>query len=248
MSKDILAKVNSLIKDNGGYKVFIFINIAILVLILVLMVIQQSWIKKEKSAIKSVINNSRNEIEQIKANSLEESKILLVKDAKKENKVDVFTNSLRARKKSTFNIKKKIKEADMYFDYDQYEKAAIIYRKLVNTNPFSEWGDKVYSRLAECYYNLKDFEGALEAYGKVYNSYLKSPYALNARLRMGECLTLMGNFDEARRVLYTLIGQEARYEKAEDKLKVIEAYYKIADSYVEQAKMHLNKSDKDILY
>ncbi len=136
----------------------------------------------------------------------------------------------------------------MYFDYDQYEKAAIIYRKLVNTNPTSEWGDKVYSRLAECYYNLKDFEGALEAYGKVYNSYLKSPYALNARLRMGECLILMGNFDEARRVLYTLIGQEARYEKAEDKLKVIEAYYKIADSYVEQAKTHLNKSDKDILY
>ncbi len=248
MNKDILAKVNSLIKDNGGYKVFIFINIAILVLILVLMVIQQSWIKKEKSAIKSVINSSRNEIEQIKANSLKESKILLIKDAKKENKIDVVTKSLHARRKSTFNIKKKIKEADMYFDYDQYEKAAIIYRKLVNTNPTSEWGDKVYSRLAECYYNLKDFEGALEAYRKVYNSYLKSPYALNAQIRMGECLILMGNFDEARRILYSLVGQEARYEKDDDKLKVIEAYYKIADSYAEQAKTHLNKSDKGILY
>ncbi len=83
MSKDILTKVNSLIKDSGRHKRFIFINIAILVLIFVLMVIQHSWIKKEKSAIKSIINNSRNEIEQIKTNSLEESKKLLVKDVKK---------------------------------------------------------------------------------------------------------------------------------------------------------------------
>ncbi len=136
----------------------------------------------------------------------------------------------------------------MYFDYGQYEKAATMYRKLADTNSAFEWGDKVLSRLAECYYNLKDFEGALEAYRKVYNNYMKSSYDLNAQLRMGECFILIGNFDEARRVLYTLVGQEAKYEKDEDKLKVVEAYYKIADSYVEQAKTHLNKGGKDNLY
>jgi tetratricopeptide (TPR) repeat protein len=248
MVKAIFTRANSLIKDSGGYKVFIFINIAILALVLVLMVIQQSWIKKEKDAIKSIINSSGNEIEHVNSKSLNESKNLLAKDVRKENKSNMFANSLYERKKAIFNIEKKIKEADMYYEYGQYEKASTIYSELINTNITSEWGDKVFNRLSECYYNLGDFKLALELYRKVYNNYLNSPYSLNAQLRMGECLILMGDFDEARRVLYNLVGQEAKYEKAEDELKVIEAYYKIADSYIEQAKTHLNKGGKDNLH
>ncbi len=262
MDKDILARINSLIKESGKYKAFISMSVAILVLILVLMVIQQSWIKKEKNAINSIINNSENEIKHVKAEPLKESKKLLVnntkeesrnvkkerKNFKKERKSSLSASALRARKKAIFNIEKKIKGADMYFEYGQYEKAVAIYEELTDESSASEWSDKVFNRLAECYYNLGDVEGALEAYRKVCNSFLNSPYSLNAQLRMGECLILMGNFEEARRVLYILVGQEAKYKEAEDKSKVIEAYYKIADSYVEQAKTHLSKNNKGNLY
>jgi tetratricopeptide (TPR) repeat protein len=264
MGKDILARINSLIKESGRYKVFISMSIAILVLILVLTVIQQSWIKKEKNAINSIINNSGNEIKHVKAEPLKESKKLLAKNVKKEsknvnvkeerknfkkeNKSSLSASALRARKKAIFNIEKKMKGADMYFEYGQYEKAVAIYEELTDESSASEWSDKVFNRLAECYYNLGDLEGALEAYRKVCNNFLNSPYSLNAQLKMGECLILMGNFEEARRVLYTLVGQEVKYKKAEDKSKVIEAYYKIADSYVEQAKTHLSKNNKGNLH
>ncbi len=264
MGKDILARINSLIKESGRYKVFISMSIAILVLILVLTVIQQSWIKKEKNAINSIINNSGNEIKHVKAEPLKESKKLLAKNVKKEsknvnvkeerknfkkeNKSSLSASALRARKKAIFNIEKKMKGADMYFEYGQYEKAVAIYEELTDESSASEWSDKVFNRLAECYYNLGDLEGALEAYRKVCNNFLNSPYSLNAQLRLGECLILMGNFEEARRVLYTLVGQEVKYKKAEDKSKVIEAYYKIADSYVEQAKTHLSKNNKGSLH
>ncbi len=276
MDKDILARINSLIKESGRYKAFISMSVAILVLVLVLMVIQQSWIKKEKNAINSIINNSGNEIKHVKAEPLKESKKLLVnnikeesrnikeerknfkevsknvkierKNFKKENKSSLSASALRARKKAIFNIEKKTKGADTYFEYGQYEKAAAIYEELTDESSASEWSDKVFNRLAECYYNLGDLEGALEAYRKVCNNFLNSPYSLNAQLRMGECLILMGNFEEARRVLYTLVGQEVKYKKAEDKSNVIEAYYKIADSYVEQAKTHLSKNNKGNLH
>jgi tetratricopeptide (TPR) repeat protein len=262
MDKDILARINSLIKESGRHKAFISMSVAILVLVLVLMVIQQSWIKKEKNAINSIINNSGNEIKHVKAEPLKESRKLLAKNVRKEsknvkeerknvgkvNKSSLSASALRARKKAIFNIEKKIKGADMYFEYSQYEKAAAIYEELTDESSASEWSDKVFNRLAECYYNLGDVERALEAYRKVCNSFLNSPYSLNAQLRMGECLILMGNFEEARRVLYILVGQEAKYKKAEDKSKVIEAYYKIADSYVEQAKTHLSRNNKGNLY
>ncbi len=264
MDKDVLARINSLIKESGRYKAFISMSVAILVLVLVLMVIQQSWIKKEKDAINSIINNSENETKHVKAEPLKESKKLLAKNVKKEsknvnvkeerknfkreNKSSLSASALRARKKAIFNIEKKMKGADMYFEYGQYEKAVAIYEELTDESSASEWSDKVFNRLAECYYNLGDVEGALKAYRKVCNSFLNSPYSLNAQLRMGECLILMGNFEEARRVLYTLVGQEVKYKKAEDKSKVIEAYYKIADSYVEQAKTHLSKNNKGNLH
>ncbi len=283
MDKDILARINSLIKESGRYKVFISMSIAILVLVLVLMIIQQSWIKKEKNAINSIINNSGNEIKHVKAEPLKESKKLFAKNVKeesrnvkeerknfkevsknvkkeiknfkeekknfkKEKKSSLSASALRARKKAIFNIEKKMKGADMYFEYGQYEKAAAIYEELTDESSASEWSDKVFNRLAECYYNLGDVEGALEVYRKVCNNFLNSPYSLNAQLRMGECLILMGNFEEARRVLYILVGQEAKYKKDEDKSKVIEAYYKIADSYVEQAKTHLSKNNKGNLH
>lgn len=243
MLKTIGHKVNSFVKGIGGFKGFIFINIAILILILILMFIQQNWIRKEANAIKSVMN-SRNELESVKEiDSLKEYKKLLIENVIVKKYINVSNNSLHTKKEQTFNVRKMVKEADLFYEYEQYEKALRIYEMLINRNSSFDERDRIFSRLAECYFNLEDFEKALKVYRKVYNDYVKSPYSLSARLGAGKCLILMGNYGEARRVLSLLVAQEAKYKNAEDKTKVIEAYYKIADSYIEQAKVYLSKND-----
>jgi hypothetical protein len=77
----------------------------------------------------------------------------------------------------------------------------------------------------------------------VSNDYLNSPYRLSAQLGLGECLIVTGDYDEARRVLYGIAGQEARYTEEKDKNMVIEAHYKIAESYIEQAIHSLKEDD-----
>jgi hypothetical protein len=60
---------------------------------------------------------------------------------------------------------------------------------------------------------------------------------------MGECLILTGDYGEARRILYSIAGVEAKYTEDNDKHTVIKAYYKIADSYIEQAKQYLKEEE-----
>ncbi|MFQ5962944.1 MAG: tol-pal system YbgF family protein [Candidatus Scalinduaceae bacterium] len=239
MNKSILKRLNSFIINAGGYKGFLFINIAILLLVLALVFLQQNWIKEERRAIESVIDRKSVLKRTTGTNSLKESEKQLVENSSTKNHIDVSANILLSEKETSLNIEKMIKEADMYFEYEQYEKALRIYELLTDKNYFLDEEDKVYSRIAECYYNLDDFKKSLEAYRKVYKDFLDSHYRLSAQLGMGKCLILIGNYDESRRVLYSIAGQEAKYKQTADEINVIEAYYKIADSYIEHAKAHL---------
>ena len=226
-------RLDSFIQGSGGYKVFVFINLGILLLIVVLIVLQQNWINKEKIAIKSIVK-SRN----LKKDEKE------IESTKKSDEFQKQDSPIQLRLKddSLLAIKKKIKEADLYFEFEQYEKAEGIYQELSNEQIFFEEGDKVGINLAECYFHSGNYEMALETYRNVLNDFLNTPYRLNAQLGIGNCLIQMGDFGEARRVLYLLVGQEAKYDKEEDKAKVIEAYYKIAESYIAQAKIHKDKT------
>ena len=231
--KFVPERLDSFIQGSCGYKVFVFINLVILLLIVVLILLQQNWINKEKIAIKGIVKSK---------NLQGAGKI--IGDTKKD---DEFQNhhspkQLHLKDDSLLAIKKKIKEADMYFEFEQYEKAEGIYHELANAKIFFEEGDKVGNNLAECYLRTGNYEIALETYRNVLNDFLDTPYRLNAQLGIGNCLIQMGDFGEARRVLYLLVGQEAKYNKEEDKAKVIEAYYKIAESYIEQAKIHKDKT------
>ena len=82
-------------------------------------------------------------------------------------------------------------------------------------------------------------------YRKVSNNYLNSQYKLSSQLGSGECLIVTGDYSGARRVLYSIAGQEGKYTENMDRQIVIEAHYKIADSYIEQAKHHL-KTDASL--
>ncbi|MDR4498664.1 MAG: tetratricopeptide repeat protein [Candidatus Scalindua sp.] len=226
-------RLDSIIQGSGGYKMFVFINLGILLLIVVLIVLQQNWINKEKIAIKSIVKSKN-----LKKDEKE------IESTKKSNEFQKQDSPIQLRLKDDLllAIKKKIKEADLYFEFEQYEKAEGIYQELYNQEIFFEEGDKVGINLAECYFHFGNYEMALETYRNVLNDFLNTPYRLNAQLGIGNCLIQTGDFGEARRILYLLVGQEAKYDKEEDKAKVIEAYYKIAESYIAQAKIHKDKT------
>ena len=224
----------------SGYKGIIFINFCIVLLVLGLMFVQYNWISKEKKALKSMIDKQTAK-KIVKKNSIKTSK-KSIKEAVHEKKQAGVSNIFSQDRKITkSNIANSIKKADMYFDYDQYEKAIVAYERVVNSRIAIDESDRIFSRLAESHYKLERYEKALVLFRKVSNDYLNSPFRLNAQLGLGECLILTGDYDEARRVLYEIAGQEARYTDENDKNMVIEAHYKIADSYIEQAKLYLKK-------
>jgi tetratricopeptide (TPR) repeat protein len=243
MISKIKNKIDSLIGTASGFKGIIFINFCILVLVLGLMFVQYNWISKEKKALKSMIDNQGKERVAKKISLQETVKKLAEKTVIKKKRDGVSNGFQQKRKITKSNIANSIKKADMYFDYDQYEKAVVAYKRVINSQIAIDEIDRIISRLAESYYKLERYEKALELYRKVSNDYLNSPYQLGAQLGLGECLIVTGNYDEARRVLYEIAGQEARYTEEQDKNVVIEAHYKIAQSYIEQSKHYLKKDD-----
>ncbi len=242
MIKKLQQKINSLIGATSGYRGVIFINFFILVLVLGLMFVQYNWISKEKKALKSMIDKQIEEKKTRKSGHPETSN-KLVKETIDDKKHVAVSNKFSENTKVTrYNIKNTIKKADMYFDYEQYNKAVGAYEKVIGSKIAIDESDRVINRLAESYYKLRRYDKALVLYRKASNNYLNSPYKLSAQLSLGECMILTGDYSGARRVLYSIAGQEAKYTEDRDRQIVIEAHYKIADSYIEQAK-HCLKAD-----
>lgn len=241
MISKLKKKLDSLIGTASGYKGIIFINLCILTLVLGLMFVQYNWISSEKKALKTMIEKEKEERKVEKIGLQKTLKKLAKKNVKKKRQAGVAGGFLQERRITKSNIENSIKNADMYFDYDQYGKAVAAYRRVINSKIAIDESDRILSRLAECYYKLEKYEKAIDLYRKVSNNYLNSSYRLSAQLGLGGCLVLTGEYDEARRVLYEIAGQEARYTEERDKNMVIEAHFKIAESYIEQAKYYLKK-------
>ncbi|HLG29496.1 MAG TPA: tetratricopeptide repeat protein, partial [Candidatus Brocadiales bacterium] len=94
--------------------------------------------------------------------------------------------------------------------------------------------DLVQYRLGECYQKLGRLDEAITAYRNIITEHFQSLYQVRATLKEGECLVDKGDFLKARKLLFALVAQEARYSD-EDKGFVAEAYYKIAESYMKEA-------------
>ena len=243
MINKLKQKIDSLIGTASGYKGIIFINFCVLALVLGLMFVQFNWISKEKEALEFMIDK-QSEKSKVAEISLQKTSEKLIKETIiKRTQAGVLNGFLQEGKITKSNIANSIKKADMCFDYDQYEKAVVAYKRVVNSKIAIDESDRVFSRLAESYYKLEKYENAIELYRKVSNDYLNSPYRLSAQLGLGECLIVTGDYGEARRVLYGIAGQEARYTEEKDKNMVIEAHYKIAESYIEQAIHSLKEDD-----
>ncbi len=245
MISKIKHKLDLLMGTASGYKGIIFINFCILTLVLGLMFVQYNWISKEKKALKTMIDKQNEERKVENIDLQKTSKKLVKKTVTKKKQTDVSKKFSQEREITKSNVANIIKKADMYFDYDQYGKAIVAYKRVINSKIAIDESDRLISRLAESYYKLEKYGKAIELYRKVSNDYLNSPYRLSAQLGLGECLILTGDYDEARRVLYEIAGQEARYTEEQDKNMVIEAHFKIAESYIEQAKHYYLMKDDD---
>jgi len=244
MIKKLKQKLSALLGTASGLKGVIAINLIIILLVAGLMFLQRNWITEEKKELKSMIEKQSISKKTIKTNTLKvPEKTIAPPGEKKKNTVGISNNYSFGGKINKKNIKNVIKEADMYFDYDQHKKAVSVYEELVKSKIAIDESDRVYSRLAECYYKLGEHEKAASVYRRVSNNYLNSPYRLKAQLGLGECLILTGDYGKARRVLYSITGLEAKYTEDNDKHMVIKAYYKIADSYIEQAKQYLKEEE-----
>ncbi len=243
MIKKVKQKLNAFIGTTSGFKGVIAINLIIILLVAGLMFLQRNWIAKEKKELKSMIEKQSISKKTIKTNTLKVPEKTIAPPGEKKNTVGISNNYSFGGKITNENIKHVIKEADMYFDYDQHKKAVSVYEELVKSKIAIDESDRVYSRLAESYYKLGKYEKASSVYRKVSNNYLNSPYRLKAQLGLGECLILTGDYGKARRVLYSITGVEAKYTEDNDKHMVIKAYYKIADSYIEQAKQYLKEEE-----
>lgn len=238
MFRSTFSKINDFIIASGGYKAVLPIFIAIIALAIALLVLQQNWIKNEWMEVKKEIAEAEKVKSKIVDNlydTSKETKKITIKGKKTQKHQDSPVTFLQEIKQKDANINSMTKEGNMYYEYDQHEKAVAVYEKLTKQYSVFEGSDKVFNRLAKSYYSLEDYNGALEAYKNIYQDYLNSPYKLEAQLGMGKCFIKIGNYDEARRVLYFLVGLEAKYKDDVDLEKVIEAYYSIADSYIEQA-------------
>lgn len=248
MIKPVIDKLNKFINESGGYKGFLIIIVVIVILVFVLMMLQKNWIKKEWNALKTEIEkqekkDSRPGLHATKKSgpSSEPKKSLASENADFKKRTKDQAGFEKNQRKTASRVNNLIRNGDLHFEYQQYSEAAYLYEKLTNERSVFKNSDKVLSRLAECYFNLEDYDSASKTYRKINNEYFNSPYSLSAQLGLGKSLVLLGNYSEARRILYTLVGQEALYKEAEEQEKIIDAYYDIADSYIKQAKESLNK-------
>ncbi len=127
-----------------------------------------------------------------------------------------------------------IDKANELFEHKEYEQALTEYIKVADYSALSTDEDFVQYRLGECYQKLGRLNEALVTYRNIAIEYFQSPYRVRAILREGECLIDKNDFLKARKLLFTLVAQEAIYSD-EDKGFVVEAYHKIAESYMKES-------------
>lgn len=130
---------------------------------------------------------------------------------------------------------KYIIEANRLYEKGDYESAATCYGKGMDKSmPFLN-EDFVLYRLGDCYLKTGRYEDALKEFRALNNDYIDTPYQIRSLLKTGECYAGLGEFKKARKTLYTVVAQEGKCNCDDDKSAVVDAYFKIAEYYMEEA-------------
>ena len=139
---------------------------------------------------------------------------------------------------------KYIIEANRVYEQGNYGKAATLYGKGMDKSASYKNEDFVVYRLGDCRFRTGKYEEALKTFQSLNSEYVNSPFRFKSLLKTGECYAAMGDLKKARKTLYTIIAQEGNCTEAEDKSIVADAYFKIADYYMEEGKQ-LRKKNAD---
>ncbi|GAN34063.1 proton-dependent oligopeptide transporter POT family [Candidatus Brocadia sinica JPN1] len=126
-------------------------------------------------------------------------------------------------------------EANRLYEQGNYESAAAFYEKgLDKSIPFVN-EDFVMYRLGDCYLLSERYEEALKVFQTLNSDYINSSYQFKSRLKTGECYAALGEYKKARKTLYSIVAQEGKCCSDDDKLTVVDSYYKIAEYYMQEA-------------
>ncbi|MEP9412236.1 MAG: tetratricopeptide repeat protein [Candidatus Brocadia sp.] len=223
------------------YGISISVNLAILGAICFLFLLQRDWIKGGNKDIGRIVEEKV--METIRKNlSLDENLFHTAGQRKidgdklSEQKKDAGTMNSKS-KSDTMQVdnSKYIIEANRLYEQGNYESAAALYEKGLNKSvPFVN-EDFVMYRLGDCYLLSEKYEEALKVFQSLNSDYINSPYQFKSRLKIGECYAAMGEFKKARKMLYTIVAQEGKCYSDEDKLAVVDSYFKIAEYYMQEA-------------
>ena len=231
-----ISKIVSFARQNG---VSIAMNLVILGVVCFILFLQMSRIKggdktaghiKEEKVIEYLKNNidlEKDTNKTVKQNQEKENNLV-----KQEKEIPGLKNESGA---VNVDNSKYVIEANRLYEHRDYEGAAAFYEKgLDKSMPFLN-EDFVMYRLGDCYLMSESYEEAAKVFQTLNNDYINSPYYFKSRLKTGECYAAMGEFEKARKTLYSVVAQEGKCSSSDDKLVVIDAYFKIADYYMKEA-------------
>lgn len=231
-----ISKIVSFVRQNG---VSIAMNLVILGVVCLLLFLQMNRIKggdktagyiEEEKVIEHLKNNldlDKDTNKTVKQKQTKENNLV-----KQEKEIPGSKNESGAVK---VDNSKYVIEANRLYEQGDYRGAAAFYEKgLDKSMPFLN-EDFVIYRLGDCYLMSESYEEAAKVFQTLNNNYINSPYYFKSRLKAGECYAGMGEFGKARKTLYSVVAQEGKCSSSDDKLVVVDAYFKIADYYMKEA-------------
>ena len=231
-----ISKIVLLLRQHG---VSIAMNLVILGVVCLLFFFQMKWNKAGNKVVghideEKVIENLIKNLDMDKgANKTAGQTQTKENDlVRQEKEISDSKNESRAVK---VDNSKYVIEANRLYEQGDYRDAADFYEKgLDKSMPFLN-EDFVMYRLGDSYLMSERYEEAAKVFQTLNNDYINSPYYFKSRLKTGECYAAMGEFEKARKTLYSVVAQEGKCSSSDDKLVVIDAYFKIADYYMKEA-------------
>lgn len=213
------------------YGISISVNVAILGVVCFLFLLQKDWIKGRNRDIGRIVEEKV--METIKKNLSSDEELSNIAGQRKNN-VEASNLKYKSGAMKVDNSKYVI-EANRLYELGNYESAAAFYEKgLDKSIPFVN-EDFVMYRLGDCYLLSEKYEEALKVFQTLNSDYINSPYQFKSRLKIGECYASMGEFKKARKTLYMIVAQEGKCCSDDDKLTVVDSYFKIAEYYMQEA-------------
>ncbi|MFN3532553.1 MAG: tetratricopeptide repeat protein [Candidatus Brocadia sp.] len=223
------------------YGISISVNLVILGVICFLFLLQRDCIKWRNKDIGRIVEEKVMETLKKKLSPDKDLSNITGQRRNNEDKLSKQKNDVEASDLTNMSgvvqvdNSKYLIEANRLYEQGNYEDAAVYYEKgLEKSIPFVN-EDFVMYRLGDCYLLSGEYEEALKVFQSLTSDYINSPYQFKSRLKIGECFAAMGEFKKARKTLYTIVAQEGKCCSDDDKLAVVDSYFKIAEYYMQEA-------------